>query len=445
MIDTIIYARWILPVAPEFKLLEHHALVIEHGRIIDLLPSEQATQKYTARHVIERSEHVLMPGLINAHTHIGMALFRGLADDLPLMSWLQDHIWPAEAQEVSPDFIRLGTQLGIAEMLKSGTTCFHDMYFFPDVVAHTASELGMRATVGMIVIDFPSAWAKDADEYFEKGLAMADAYQDDPLISTVFAPHAPYTVNDDNFSRVVAMANEMDKAIHVHLHETEFEVSDSVEKTGQRPLQRMQELGVLSPDLLAVHMTQLNNDEIKLLALNGVHVVHCPESNMKLASGICQVDKLIKAGVNVALGTDSAASNNDQDMLGEMRSAALIAKTAANDATAVDAQTVIEMATINGAKALGLSDQIGSLEKDKWADICCIDLSAINTQPVHNPVSQIVYAANASQISDVWVAGKHLLNQKHLTSLDEQDLLKAVQNWHKNFRETQASPSSKSK
>ena len=436
MIDTLINARWVLPVAPKFKTLENYALAIDHGRIIDLLPIEEAAEKYSARHIIERPEHIVMPGLINAHTHIAMSLFRGLADDLPLMTWLNDHIWPAEASQVNPDFMRLGTQLGIAEMLKSGTSCFHDMYFYPDVVAQTASDLGMRATVGMIVIDFPSAWANDADEYFEKGLQVSDDYKTDPLISTVFAPHAPYTLNDENFRRVVTTATELEKPIHLHLHETEFEVSDSIEKTGVRPMQRMENLGVLSPDLIAVHMTQLTDEEIQTLAINRVNVVHCPESNMKLASGFCPVDKLIKAGVNVALGTDGAASNNDHDMLGEMRSAAMLAKVVAKDATAVNAQTAIEMATINGAKALGLADQIGSLEIDKWADICCIDLSPLNTQPVHNPVSQIVYAANASQVSDVWVAGKHLLNQKRLTNLDEAILKAEVQNWHTNFEKT---------
>ena len=437
MIDTLINARWILPVAPEFKILENYSLAIDHGRIVDVLPIDEAAEKYSARHIIERPNHVVLPGLINAHTHIAMSLFRGLADDMPLMTWLNDYIWPAEASQVNPDFIRLGTQLGIAEMLKSGTTCFQDMYFYPDVVAHTASDLGMRATVGMIVIDFPSAWAADANEYFEKGLQVADDYKTDPLISTVFAPHAPYTVNDENFKRVVATANELEKPIHIHLHETEFEVSESIEKTGLRPLQRMEELGALSPDLIAVHMTQLTDKEIQTLAINGVNVVHCPESNMKLASGFCPVDKLIKAGINVALGTDGAASNNDHDMLGEMRSAAMIAKCVAQDATAVDAKTAIEMATINGAKALGLADEIGSLEVDKWADICCIDLSPLNTQPVHNPVSQIVYSANASQVSDVWVAGKHLLNQKKLTNLDEASLTTEIQNWHANFVKTQ--------
>ena len=436
MIDTLINARWVLPVAPEFKVLENHSIAIEHGRIIDLLPIDEAAEKYSARHIIERPNHVVMPGLINAHTHIAMSLFRGLADDLPLMSWLNDHIWPAEASQVNPEFMRLGTQLGIAEMLKSGTTCFHDMYFYPDVVAQTASDLGMRATIGMIIIDFPSAWANDADEYFKKGLAVSDEYKTDPLISTVFAPHAPYTVNDENFKRLVATAYELEKPIHIHLHETEFEVSESVEKIGMRPMQRMEKLGVLSPELIAVHMTQLTDNDIKTLAHNGVNVVHCPESNMKLASGFCPVDKLIKAGVNVALGTDGAASNNDHDMLGEMRTAAMIAKCVAKDATALDAQTAIEMATINGAKALGLSSEIGSLEVDKWADICCIDLSDLNTQPVHNPVSQVVYSANASQVSDVWVAGKHLLSQKLLTNLDEAKLKSEVQNWHAKFSGT---------
>jgi len=423
----------IIPVDTDFSVLEDHSIAIDHGRIIDLLPTEEASNKYTARHDIDRKQHALIPGLINAHTHIAMSLFRGLADDLPLMEWLNGHIWPAEQKHVNPEFMRLGTELGIAEMLKSGTTCFNDMYFYPNVVAHTASELNMRAVVGIIVIDFPSAWAADANEYFTKGLTLADEYRDDPLIDTVFAPHAPYTVSDDNFKRVLAMANEMDKNVHIHLHETENEITESLTQYNQRPLARLNELGLVNPNLMAVHMTQLTDEEIELLATNHVSIVHCPESNLKLASGFCPVNKLHKAGINIALGTDGAASNNDLDLLAEMRTAALLAKGVSHDATAINAKTALQMATINGANALGLSDEIGSLEKDKWADICCIDLAQLNTQPIHEPISQIVYAVNSRQVSDVWVAGKHLLNQHRLTNIDESKLLDEVSQFQKTF------------
>lgn len=433
MIDTLIHARWVFPVDDQFSQLDHHSLAIDHGRIIDVLPTIVAKEKYQARHELIRDKHAIIPGLINAHTHIAMSLFRGLADDIPLMDWLNHHIWPAEAKHVNPEFMRLGTRLGIAEMLKSGTTCFNDMYFYPDEVAHVATELGMRAVVGIIVIDFPSAWAQTADEYFSKGFALADKYRDDPLISTVFAPHAPYTVNDDNLKRIVAFANEMDKPIHMHLHETAFEVSQSKEQFNVRPIQRMQNLGLLSPNLLAVHMTQLNNDEIDLLAMNQVSIAHCPESNLKLASGFCPVGKLLDKGINVALGTDGAASNNDLDLLAEMRTAAMLAKAVHNDATTLNAQTALQMATINGATALNLADEIGSLEKGKWADVCCIDLNHINTQPIHNPLSQIVYAANARQVSDVWVAGKHLLMNQQLTNIDENKLIAETVAFQENF------------
>jgi len=433
MIDTLIHAKWLIPVNNDFSILENHSVAIDHGRILDILPTEIANDEYQARHVLDKTQHALIPGLINAHTHISMSLLRGLADDLPLMTWLNDHIWPAEGKHINPSFIRLGTKLGIAEMLKSGTTCFNDMYFFPDEVAHIASELGMRAVVGMIIIDFPSAWAGNADEYFAKGLSVADEYRDDPLINTVFAPHAPYTVSDENLTRVLAYANEMDKPIHVHLHETEHEVQESIEQYGKRPIARFNELGLISPNLLAVHMTQLNDDEIDLLSMNQASVVHCPESNLKLASGFCEVNKLIKAGINVALGTDGAASNNDLDLFGEMRTAAMLAKGVAQDATAVDAKTALQMATINGAKALGLADDIGSLEIGKWADICCIDMRNVNTQPMHNVLSHIVYAMNSRQVSDVWVAGDQLVNNHQLTNLNETQLLDDVNNFLSTF------------
>ena len=417
-IDTLLQARWLIPVSPAHDCLEHHTIAIDDGRIIDILPDDQAILQYSAKNRIAYPEHALMPGMINCHTHAAMNLFRGLADDLALMDWLQNHIWPAEQKWVNEAFVQTGTELAIAEMLRCGTTCFNDMYFYPDVSARVASRVGIRACIGLIVLDFPTVWANNADEYIDKGTALRDLYRDDALIRTAFAPHAPYTVSDAPLQKIRTLADELDVPIHMHVHETEFEVADAVKQSGKRPLQRLQELDLLSPNLLAVHMTQLLDSEITALADAGSHVVHCPESNLKLASGFCPVAKLLAAGVNVALGTDGAASNNDLDMFGEMRTAALLAKGVANDATALPAHQALEMATINGARALGIDSFTGSLEVGKQADIIAVDLSAIETTPMFDPVSHLVYCTGRNQVSDVWVAGKHLMKQRVLTSLD---------------------------
>jgi 5-methylthioadenosine/S-adenosylhomocysteine deaminase len=429
VIDTLIHARWVIPVEPEAVIHENHSLVIHAGRIVDLLPREQAERQYQSTETVELPRHALLPGLINAHTHSAMSLMRGLADDLPLMQWLQDNIWPAEGKHVSAEFCRDGVQLAAAEMLKGGVTCFNDMYFFPDVTAQVAANAGMRACVGLILLDFPSVWAQNPDEYLDKGAAVHDAWRDHPLIRTAFGPHAPYTVSDGPLERVRVLADELDIPIQMHVHETAFEVEQAVSQSGKRPLARLHDLGLLTPSLLAVHMTQLTDDEIALCAKTGVHVIHCPESNLKLASGFCPVGKLLAAGVNVTLGTDGAASNNDLDLLGEMRTAALLAKAVAGDASTLPAHTALRMATLNGARALGLADQIGSLEKNKWADVCAIELDTLETQPLYNAISQIVYAAGRHQVSDVWVAGRRLLDGRRLTTLDEADILARARNW----------------
>jgi 5-methylthioadenosine/S-adenosylhomocysteine deaminase len=358
-----------------------------------------------------------------------MSLLRGLADDLHLMDWLQHHIWPAEGRWVNEEFVHDGTELAIAEMLRGGTTCFNDMYFFPEVTARVAANAGMRATVGLILIDFPTAYAADPDEYLTKGLALHDAYRSHPLIHTAFAPHAPYSVSDAPLDRVRILADELDIPIHMHIHETAHEVEQAVQQSGQRPLARLNALGVVSPALLAVHMTQLTDDEITLCAANSVSVLHCPESNLKLASGFCPVHKLLQAGINVALGTDGAASNNDLDMLGELRSAALLAKAVSGDASAVPAYQALRMATLNGAIALGLGEQIGSLVPGKWADICAVRLDDIEATPLYHPLSQLVYASSRHQVSDVWVAGEHLLKERALTRMDEADILRRTRIW----------------
>jgi len=434
-IDTLITARWIIPVEPANTVLEDHAIAINDGRILAILPAAEAEARFRPGVHLRRDRHVLMPGLINAHTHAAMSLMRGLADDLPLMDWLNNHIWPAESRWVNPEFVHDGSLLACAEMIKSGTTCFNDMYFFPDETARAAEHAGMRAVVGLIVLDFPTAWAQDADEYLHKGIALHDQLSGNNLIRTAFAPHAPYTVSDDPLTRVGTYAEELEIPIHIHLHETAVEVQDSMEKFGMRPIARLQKLELLSPRLLAVHMTQLEKDEISLLADTGVHVAHCPESNLKLASGFCPVQTLIEAGVNVALGTDSAASNNDLDMAGEMRSAALLAKAVAGNASAVPAMQALEMATINGARALGLDEEIGSLKPGKAADMIAIDLSGVDTQPIYHPESQVVYSAGRHCIRDVWVAGRQLLRDGELTTLNPAAILERSREWREKLAE----------
>lgn len=427
--DQILNARWVIPVEPAAEVLDHHSIIVRDGRIAALLPTPVATRDFTAPKVVDLPRHALLPGFVNAHTHAAMSLFRGLADDLPLKTWLEQHIWPAEARWADREFVRDGTRLAVAEMLLGGTTCFNDMYFFPDEVAAAAVEAGIRAVVGMIVIGFPSAWARDTREYFAKGQAVHDRYRDHPLIRTAFAPHAPYTVDDDALRQIAMLAEELDVPIHMHVHETAAEVAEAIAATGLRPLMRLERLGLLSHRLLAVHMTQLEPDEYRLLATAGVSVAHCPESNLKLASGFCPVAALVANGVNCALGTDGAASNNDLDMLGEMRTSALLAKAVAGDPCAVPAHTALEMATLNGARALSIDHDTGSLVAGKSADLIAVDLGGLRAHPVYDPISQIVYAGHRDQVTDVWVAGKRVVEERRLLTLDEHDLIATADRW----------------
>ena len=429
IVDTLLHAAWVIPVEPPFDTLKNHSVVIDKGRIVDLLPTIEAKQRYQSNDVHELNTHALTAGLINSHTHSAMTLMRGIADDLPLMDWLQNHIWVLEAKWMSEELVRDGTDLAIAEMLRGGTTCFNDMYFFPNIVAEQAEKHGIRASIGLIAIDFPTVWADNADEYIQKGLDLNKALQESSLCTTAFAPHAPYTVSDAPLAKIGLLAKDLQRPVHIHVHETAFEVSDAVEKSGKRPLERLNELGLVNERLIAVHATQLTEEEIALLAKAGSHIVHCPESNLKLASGFCPVAQCLNAGVNVALGTDGAASNNDLDMFGEMRTAALIGKAVANDASAVSAMTALQMATINGAKALGLAEETGSLKVGKAADVIAIDLSLLETQPLYCPVSQIVYSASRQQVSDVWVSGKQLLKKRELTTIDLNELQQRIQHW----------------
>lgn len=428
-IDLLLHARWLVTVDDDNRVLEDHCLVINAGQIIDILPSADTAGRYQAKHEQHFAEHVLMPGLVNAHTHAAMNLMRGIADDLPLMEWLEQHIWPTEAKWVNSDFVRDGTRLAIAEMLRGGTTCFNDMYFYPDEVARAAIDTGIRASIGLIVIDFPTVWANDADEYISKGLQVHDQVRDNVLITTAFAPHAPYTVSDAPLQRLNMLAEELDIPVHMHVHETAGEVDMAIKNNGQRPIDRLNELGLLSPRLLAVHMTQLNDEDIEKVVSSGTHILHCPESNLKLASGFCPVQRLLDLGVNVCLGTDGAASNNDLDMFGELRTAAMLAKGVSGDPCSVDAFTALRMATINGARALGIDTVTGSLEIGKAADVIAIDMNHIETQPMFEPVSQVVYATGRHQVTDVWVAGRQLLRNGKLTGMDEGVLLRLAKEW----------------
>lgn len=427
--DLIIEAGWVVPVVPHGVVLADHAVVVSGGVIVAVLPTAEARARYQARQVVSRPDAALVPGLVNAHTHNPMSLLRGVADDLPLKVWLQQHIWPIEAAVIGPGFVADGVSLAIAEMLRGGTTCCNENYFFPDVQAATYRQHGFRARVGLPVIDFPTAWAASDDEYFDRAGEVHDQWRDDPLVATAFAPHAPYTVSDANFERVRLLSDQLDIPVHLHLHETAQEVQQSVEQHGQRPIARIDRLGLFNDRLIAVHMTQLTEAEIHLCAERGVSVVHCPESNLKLASGFCPACALDRAGVNLAIGTDGCASNNDLDMVGETRTAALLAKAVAQDAAALDAFTALRAATLGGARAIGFDHLVGSLEPGKQADIACIDLAALETQPLHHVVSQLVYAAGRHQVRDVWIAGVRKLADYRLADMDADALVAKAREW----------------
>ena len=401
----LLSARWVVPVEPAGAVLEHHAVAVRDGAIEAVLPVAQATGQFPQYEKIELPDHVLIPGLVNAHTHAAMSLMRGLSDDLPLMRWLQEHIWPAEAEHVSPEFVRDGTALACAEMLRAGITCFNDMYFFPEAALEAARAAGMRVALGLIVIDFPTAYASDPADYLRKGFELRDRQREDPLVSFCIAPHAPYTVSDPTFRQVATYAAELDLPVHVHVHETESEIERSLAEHGVRPLERLSKLGLLGPGLIAVHSVHLDEQEIHLLARHGSSVAHCPSSNLKLASGFAPIEALRKAGVNLCLGTDGAASNNRLDMLAEMRSAALLAKAVARDAEAMPAHAVLRAATLGGARALGLGSRIGSIEPGKRADLAAVALSGPELAPCYDPVSHLVYAAGREHVTHVWVDG----------------------------------------
>jgi 5-methylthioadenosine/S-adenosylhomocysteine deaminase len=428
-IDVVIDARWVIPMDPVGSVLSDHSVVVGGGRIRDIVPSSEARRAYQEVAHIHLANHALIPGLINLHTHAAMTLMRGLADDRTLMDWLHNHIWPAEMRLVSPAFVEDGTLLACAEMLMGGVTCFNDMYFFPEAAARAVLRSGMRAALGMIVVEFGSPYATDASDYLSKGLALRDELKGEPLLSFCLAPHAPFTVSDASFEKIVTYASKLDLPVHLHLHETTDEIREGLAKQGSRPLRRLQERGLLGPNLIAVHAVHLLEEEVSLLAAHGCHVAHCPSSNLKLASGIAPVGRLAAAGVNIGLGTDGAASNNRLDVLAEMRLAALLAKGADGDAALLPARAVLAMATINAARALGLDDRIGSLTRGKAADMTAVDFSAPGLAPCYDPVSHLVYAAGREHVSHVWVNGELLVENGRLCRLDPAEFAAKAAYW----------------
>ncbi|MDH4149695.1 MAG: TRZ/ATZ family hydrolase [Betaproteobacteria bacterium] len=431
---TVIEPRWVIPVEPAAAALEAHAVVIEDEHIAALLPVADATARFPDAPRVLLPEHALIPGLINLHTHAAMTLMRGMADDLALMDWLHNHIWPAEGRVVSDEFVYDGSMLACAEMLRGGITCFNDMYFFPEATARAALHAGMRAALGIIAIEFRSAYANDARDYLSKGMALRDTMRDEPLLSFCLAPHAPFSVSDDTLAQIAIYAGELDIPVHMHLHEATQEISDGLKAHGSRPIARLQKLGLLGPGLIAVHSVHLTPEEIALFARHGCSVAHCPSSNLKLASGIAPVADLLQAGVNIGIGTDGAASNNRLDMFEEMRLAALLAKGASGDPTAMPAHRALECATLGGARALGLQERLGSIVPGKLADLTAVALSATALTPCYDPVSHLVYAAGREQVTDVWVGGVRRLADRALVTIDETAIKARARQWVKRIR-----------
>jgi len=427
-VDLVVHAQWIVPVEPA-GVLAGHALVVDRGDIVGVVESREAERDYEAAQRIDLPTHVLIPGLVNAHTHAAMNLLRGIADDVPLKSWLEAHIWPRERRFVSPEFVHDGTLLAAAEMLQGGVTCAADMYFFPDAAARAFDSSGMRALIGMPVLDFPTPYAADPDAYISHGLAARDAFKHAPRLAFALAPHALYTVGDATWGKVTMYARQLDLPLHTHVAETQDEVDASRAATGETPVERLDRLGVTGPSLIAAHCVHLSPGDIDRLAAQGCHVVHCPASNMKLASGIAPVATLVERGVNVALGTDGAASNNRLDLMGEMRLASLLAKVATRDAAALPAATVLRMATLGGACALGFEQRIGSLLPGKAADMVAIDLGGVDTAPIYDPVSHLLHAAARSDVTDVWIGGDRIVDDRRVTTIDRSALLTRARAW----------------
>jgi len=442
-VDTVLLLpRLLVPVRPRGQVLEQMAVVIEGEFIGAVMPRSEALEVYKDATRIELPEHVLVPGFINMHTHSAMSLLRGYADDLNLQVWLNEHIWPVEKAFLGPGFVHDGARLAIAEMLRGGTTFFNDLYFFPEITAAAAVETGMRACIGLPVIDVPTVWAANENEYIDKGLEVSSSWKNEPLISTSMAPHAPYSVGDAALARIAEISENRDLRVHMHVLESNWEISESLRRHGKSTLERLGDVGLMNERLLAVHMTQLNGTDLEALSETAVNVIHCPESNLKLGNGICPVARLLEHNINLALGTDGAASNNNLDLLAESRSAALLAKGYAADPCVLNAFQTLEMLTINAARALGKENLLGSVQTGKLADLCAIRLDSLQTTPMYDVVSHLIYAASSQQVSHVWVGGRMLLQDKQFLYLDTGDIMDRAQDWAKRITsETRATSS----
>jgi len=408
MVDTqfIIKARWVIPMDADQALLEQHAILVDGGQIRAIVPKTEIPEWAADWAVVDCSQHAVIPGLINLHAHSSMNLLKGYADDYALMPWLNEHIWPAEQRWVSKSFVHDGSLLACAEMLSGGVTTFNDMYFFPQATIEAVKRAGMRVQVGLVVTEFPTNYAATASDYIRLGTDVRDQYKSDEHISFAFAPHAPYTVSNQTFEYIATLAEQLNLGIHTHLHETQSEIQQSLEQFGVRPLQRLLALGVIGPNTVLAHGVHLETNELETLSIQGAHIAHCPCSNLKLASGVAPVAAALRAGVNVGLGTDGAASNNRIDLWQEIRTAALLAKVADQNAASLPAYQALEMATIRAARALGLQEKVGSITVGKQADLVAVKLDDLNSLPCFDPISHLVYVASREQVTHTWVDGQ---------------------------------------
>ncbi len=428
-VDTLITARWVVPVEPDGRVLEDHAVAIHGGQIVAVLPAAEARARYAAREHVDRPSHVLMPGIVNAHTHAATTLLRGREQNQRPGPWQPGGVRALERRWSGPEYVRDGTELAIAEMLRAGVTCFADMHLWPDVVAQTAAECHVRASIGLLVSEAATAWAATADEHIDRGMHLRDQYRGDPLLSTHFAPYAPHSLSDATLARVRRLADELDLPVALHLHETAWEIEESEGRFGMRPLARLASIGLASPQLRAVHMAHVTPSDLEMLAGSGASVVHCPESNLKRGAGVCPLPDLLGRGVPVSLGTGEAASNDDLDVLGEARTAGLLASGVSASPGAVVASDLLRMATLEGARALGLGELTGGLVPGKWADLCCMNLKSPRSWPVSDVVATVIYSASSRQVTDTWVAGRRLLADGALVYLDEAAVLERAESW----------------
>jgi len=419
----------------DLVVIEKGAIAVQDGKIVAVDTASRITQNYSASKILNGEGKVVFPGLINTHTHAAMVYFRGLADDLPLKVWLEEHIWPAEAKWLSPEFVRDAVELACLEMLKAGITAYADMYFFGDAVAESTRKIGMRAVVGSGVVDFPSATGNNADDYLTNAERFIKNWKGDDLIVPSVADHSAYACSPETLRRSKALADRHEVMLQIHLSETAWEVNEILSRYGRRPVAHLDALGLLDERLIAAHCVWLDPEEIEMLAKAKTNVSHCIESNLKLASGIAPVVKMLLAGVNVSFGTDGAASNNDLSILSEMSTAAKVHKALSGDPTALNAKQAMLMATRPGAVALGLGSHCGSLEAGKAADIVLADLNKPHLLPLYDIYSHIVYSMNASDIDTVLVNGKIVLEGRKLMTADEAEIVAKAVQWGKKIQE----------